>query len=69
MRRRKTAMFAKMNTLLVMVNYIINIVYDKAFIHFAIIGECLWGGDTNIITNSLKIGFREINIGSTHTFC
>ena len=26
-------------------------------------------GETNIITNSFKIGFREVNVGSTHTFC
>ena len=34
------------------------IVYDQALIHFALIDEV----PTNIIKNSVKIGFREINI-------
>ena len=54
--------------------YTIKIVYDQALIDFALIGDKLSKGTheeaiTIIITNSHKIGFREINIDSTHTFC
>ena len=41
-----------------------------ALINFALIGDGAYErGDTKIITNSVKIGFREINIGVTHMFC
>ena len=38
--------------------------YDQALIHFELIGD----KSRMITTHSVKIGFREINIGSTHTF-
>ena len=38
-------------------------VYDETLIHLALKGAYI------DITNSVKIGFREINISSTHTFC
>ena len=62
-----SALFVKINTFLVMVDF--KIVYDQAFIHFVLIGDRSSKGDTNITKNSVKIGFREINIGSTHKFC
>ena len=48
---------------------VIKIVYDQALIYFALIGDKSSKGDTNIITKSVKIGFKEINIRSKHTFC
>ena len=47
-------------------------VYDQAIIHFGLIHVVI--GDKSskgavVITNSVKIGVREIDIGSTHTFC
>ena len=62
-----SALFATINTILVMVDY--KIIYEQDLIHFALIGMCLWGGNTYIITKAVKIGFIEINSGSTHTFC
>ena len=51
-----------------------NIVFDQALIHFALIGdEQPKGAFEGVIPTSSKfcqnIGFRENNIGSTHTFC
>ena len=70
MRGRKTrrlnrvcAVCQDINTLLV-----IMVDYKKCIwsgpIHLALIG-----GDANIITDSVKIGFREITIQTMHTFC
>ena len=62
-----SALFVKINTILVMVDY--KNVYDQALIHFALIGDKSSKGDTYMITNSVKIGFREINIGSARIIC
>ena len=44
---------------------------DEALINFVLIGDKSSKGpcNENIITNSVKIGFREITIASMHTFC
>ena len=62
-----SALFANINTLLVIIKF----VYDQALIHFGLIHVVI--GDKSVkgafvITNSVKLGVREINIGSTHTF-
>ena len=49
-------------------------IYDKALIQFGLIGDKSSKGAYKEVNqhhhkNSVKIGFREINIGSTHMFC
>ena len=64
-----STLFAKINTLLVMVDYrncIWSGPHSLCVNWWQIIKGCLWWGDTNIFTNSVKIGFREIRTHFVH---
>ena len=70
MRRRKTRRLIMVCPVCQDERQIIQIVCDHAFINFALIGEkSTKGAYDNTITNSVKIGFRDINIACTHPFC